>query len=113
MRTCEEAFWVIERLEPELSKVGVHCALAGSVAYRGWSEKDLDLIIYPHTVEIAINETKIPFNFKPAKDVIQKFFEADDADVWDCEDGSQIRDGKQVSCLKTPKGKRVDCFFLQ
>jgi hypothetical protein len=106
MWTREEAFLVIEKLEPKLADVGTHVALAGSVACRGESDKDLDLIIYPHTKSMFVD-----FNFEPAKLVLKEFFNA--LEIKDCSGISQIRDDKKVSWLKTPKGKRVDFFFLQ
>ena len=106
MWTREEAFWVIEKLEPIMAAMGAHCALAGSVAYRGTSAKDLDIIIYPHNHDI--NTTWQTF---PLKMELAKFFKS--GTVNDCTGISQIRDGKEVAWLKTPKNKRVDFFVLK
>lgn len=106
MWTREEAFCVIEKLEPALSAIGAHVALGGSVAYRGTSDKDLDLIIYPHTVV-----ENMKFDWLPVKELLKSFFRAES--YTECQCGSQLRDWKQVSCLTTPKGKRVDFFFLE
>lgn len=38
-------------LEGALSKVGWHVGMTGSVLFNGASNKDLDLIVYPHTTE--------------------------------------------------------------
>ena len=102
----EDAFWVIERLEPELAKIGAHCALGGSVAYRGESEKDLDLIIYPHN-----SKPEEYWEVYQILTLLKEFFKADKFN--DCHGTSQIRDGKRVGWLMTPKGKRVDVFFLR
>jgi hypothetical protein len=106
MWTREEAFWVIEKLEPQLANLGAHCALAGSVAYRGNSDKDLDLILYPDQAVEGV-----PFDWFPIQMHLKTFFNA--SVINDCKGVSQIRDGKKVSWLETPKGKRVDFFFLQ
>lgn len=44
----DEALTLCERLESAivLADAGYHVALAGSVLYRGWSDKDLDVIVY-------------------------------------------------------------------
>jgi len=102
----EEAVWVIERLEPVMANLGAHVALAGSVAYRGTSDKDLDLILYPHQAVEGV-----PFDWFLAKVELEKFFAA--PAIVDCGGTSQLRDAKKVSWLTTPKGKRVDFFFLQ
>lgn len=101
----EEAFWVIERLEPEMAKLGAHCALTGSILYRGTSDKDLDIVLYPHIAH------KDKFDWIPVKQALARFFSATETN--DCGGTSQIRDNKMVSWLTTPKGKRVDFFFLQ
>lgn len=55
-----------QTMEPVLREIGYHCALTGSVLYAGKSEKDLDIIVYPHKrdetknpVDILIHLTKI------------------------------------------------------
>jgi len=105
MWTREQAFWVLERLELIMASMGAHVALNGSVLYRGSSEKDLDVIIYPHN-----KQQEELWETYPLKMAIKKFFQAET--INNCEGISQIRDGKQVAWLKTPEGKRVDLFFL-
>lgn len=46
--TLEDGLAVLRSLEGLLSTVGFHVALAGSVMRCGRSEKDLDVIVYPH-----------------------------------------------------------------
>lgn len=106
MWTREQAFWVIELLEPLLANAGAHCALNGSVLYRGSSTKDLDLIVYPHKSVIGEH-----WDTYPLKQLIRGFFQSNHFN--DCKGASQVRDGKEVSWLTTPKGKRVDIFFLR
>ena len=109
MWTREEAIWVVERLEPLLAEVGAHCALSGSVMYRGTSDKDLDLIIYPHANKpLDVQENS------PVSNVLQKFFKCDKLN--DATAGNGYDKGDDTSRLIlycwTPKGKRVDFFFL-
>jgi hypothetical protein len=105
MWTREDAFWVVERLEPKLAAVGVHCALAGSVMYRGSSAKDLDIIIYPHT------STESVFDFEQARTVLVEFFQS--SRINECKSyNDHKRDAKIVWWIQTPKGKRVEFFFL-
>jgi hypothetical protein len=46
--TLERGIELARKLEPLLAEVGWHVALAGSVLRDGKSDKDLDLIVYPH-----------------------------------------------------------------
>lgn len=45
--TLHDALALLRELDPELRKVGLTCALAGSVLFKGLSAKDLDVIIFP------------------------------------------------------------------
>ncbi len=47
--TLEESLGFVRWLEMQLVPQKAHCALAGSVLHRGWSEKDLDVIVYSHS----------------------------------------------------------------
>lgn len=47
MWTRHEAFHFLGLLREDLAKVGYAVALAGSILYRGTSEKDLDVVIFP------------------------------------------------------------------
>ena len=49
--TLEKAVKVCREIEEKLVPLGYHCALGGSCLYRGTSEKDIDIIIYPHDVK--------------------------------------------------------------
>lgn len=106
MWTLEQAMSVIEPLEPKLGNIGFHCALNGSVLYNGKSEKDLDLIIYPHTKVNGVTP-----DWDSAKSLLKDYFGA--VKITDCGGVSQLRDDKEVSWLKTSTGKRIDFFFLQ
>lgn len=48
MWTLQEARILCEQVESVLGPLGAHVALGGSCLYRGSSEKDADLFIYPH-----------------------------------------------------------------
>lgn len=46
--TLEEGVDLVRSLEPALSAVGYHVALAGGVFLRGSSDHDLDVVVFPH-----------------------------------------------------------------
>jgi hypothetical protein len=43
-----EAVEVLREVESIITPYGFHCGLTGSVLYKGESNKDLDIILYPH-----------------------------------------------------------------
>ena len=103
-----EVLDLLAKLEKFLSGLtdegGYHCALGGSVLHKGHSNKDLDVIVYPHD--------------------FQKRFGLQTEDVWSAITGyfaptacgkvnkSKYRDDKDVRWLTTQDGKRIDFFFL-
>jgi hypothetical protein len=46
----QQAIDICNEIEAKLAPIGYHCGLTGSTLYRGYSEKDIDIIIYPHQV---------------------------------------------------------------
>lgn len=46
--TIPMAVALIQTIEPALAAIGYHSALTGSVLYKGESNKDTDIIIFPH-----------------------------------------------------------------
>lgn len=46
--TMESAVALIRELEPKFFAHNYHTALTGSVLYSGASDKDLDIVLYPH-----------------------------------------------------------------
>jgi hypothetical protein len=106
MWNLEQALKLIKELEDSLSQFGVHCALAGSVLYRGTSENDLDLIIYPHK-----KKKDKSWNTYEVKKILKVFFKV--PEIRDCGGVSQIRDAKEVSWIEIEDGKRIDFFFLK
>lgn len=105
MWTLEQALKEIKNFEPKISAIGFHCALTGSVLYRGDSLKDLDLIIYPHK-----KDNKEITNWQPVMDLAKSHFES--AFIKHCGGASQIRDDKKVSWINDKNERRIDLFFL-
>lgn len=105
MWTQQQAIWMIQSFEPQLASQGYHCALTGSVLYKGKSIKDLDIIIYPHWKK----EGLLP-DLNIIKKWLLEFFGA--SEIKDCASTSQERDDKHVCWLLTKDGQRIDFFFL-
>ncbi len=103
--SIEEAINLIRHIQPALSRVGWCVGLTGSVLGAGRSEKDLDLILYPHSQKSdikALHEALIGMGFVisvPVEEVHKKWRSV----------GSD--DTKNVSIWKF-QGKRVDIFVL-
>lgn len=45
----EQAIELAKQFEPICVKYNCHIAIGGSVVYKGWSDNDLDFILYPHS----------------------------------------------------------------
>lgn len=103
MWTRDIALEVLKSLEDFLAKHGFHCALGGSVMYRGDSEKDLDVIVYPHN-----KDSHMPIEELWTL-ICQSHFSVDKGGR--C--ASSYRDSKIVYWLKTQTRKRIDFFFLK
>lgn len=43
-----EAVKIARHFEAVFVDYGIHVALTGSTLYKGWSEKDMDLVLFPH-----------------------------------------------------------------
>lgn len=61
MWTLQEARILCEQVEAEFNRItlGAHVALGGSCLYRGSSEKDADLFIYPHKTTVPPKEAHV------------------------------------------------------
>lgn len=61
MWTLQEARILCEQVEEEFNRItlGAHVALGGSCLYRGSSEKDVDLFIYPHKSTVPPQEAHV------------------------------------------------------
>lgn len=101
MWTRETAIPFLAALEEFFAQNGYHCALGGSVMYRGDSDKDLDVIVYPHIREdclpVDILWERLVGHLAPS--------EARKA-VGSCRDGKDVR--VMLVC-----DRRIDFFFLK
>lgn len=104
MWDLDSAVKFLRKLEAVIEPSGYHCGLHGGVLYKGTSEKDLDVIIYPHDKG---GET---IDRQAVWVIIKKFCAAEA--TGSCGGLSQLRDAKEVRWLSA-RGKRVDFFFLE
>ncbi len=102
-----ESLAVFESLEPIVAKLGYHCALAGSVLYRGHSDKDLDIILYPHNTEDGLSIDQLWGN------LVGHFVPMECGKCASGYAARSKRDDKQVRWMKFSNGKRIDFFFLK
>lgn len=100
MWTLQEARILCENVEYSLAPMGAHVALGGSCLYRGSSEKDVDLFIYPHKTTAFPSENlvvsslcQIGFKFMSERP------------------REQYGDGKRVLQFEYQE-KRVDVFMM-
>ena len=101
MWTLESALPVLRVLEAVAAKEGFHVALSGSVLYRGYSAKDLDVVVYPHNVNLYRAEDRAR--------LLQSFQTAGFSDPYEV---SPNYVDKDVVVVKND-GKRIDLFFLR
>lgn len=101
MWTLDSALPVLRALEAVASKEGFHVALSGSVLYRGHSAKDLDVVVYPHNVNL--------YRAKDRARLLQSFQAAGFSDPYGV---SPSCNDKDVVVVKNG-GKRIDLFFLR
>jgi len=92
-------------LEEKAAKVGLHVALGGGVLYRGYSCKDLDVIIYPNgPIDPNWQETAIKFIDEHVGKSIR------------CTRDRDVATNKHVRTARIANGdfagKRVDFFLL-
>ena len=103
--TLESAVALIRELEPKLSEIGFHCGLTGGSLFAGSSDKDVDVIVYPH-------QSGKPE--QPPRDVawtlLTEILKPEESNR--CEAISQIRDNKDVRWMKS-QGRRIDFLFLE
>ncbi len=105
----EEGVRFVRSLYQSLEAVGFTIALGGSVLKKGFSKKDIDIIIHPMLV------TGADIDWGPAKSVLQEFglkcvHSVEVVHAKWRRQGSQ--DQKHVE-VWTALGKRVDIFFMQ
>lgn len=97
--TLQDGVDLIRIVEPILIEIGYHCALHGSVLYKGASEKDIDIIIYPHKIDSLKPEAEI-FTVLLAVGITPTFDHPRskcDKVIWPC----------------SAQGRRVDLFFMK
>jgi hypothetical protein len=90
---------VARKVEAVVTKHGGHCALGGSVMYKGASDKDLDIFVYPH-------DTGLPFKRGAIIDGLNKI-----GFTHKYENKSPYIT-KDVEIFEY-QGRRVDVFFLK
>jgi hypothetical protein len=102
--TLEEGIKFARKLELDLAPLGYHCAITGSVLYKGRSEKDLDIMIYPH------DSTKC--NEKTQQEV-EKMLDKIHGIQIELIDRMKYPDEKNVYWSYDTSGKRIDFFFVK
>jgi hypothetical protein len=100
-----DAIELARLVEPKAAECGWHVALGGGVLMRGASDKDVDLILYPH--KTADKSRKDPFDFVTYRLREVAGFEPADPEF---RDHSEYNDTKPVFSV-TFKGRRVDLIF--
>jgi hypothetical protein len=104
--TLIEALDFIRRLEPFVEPAGYHVGLLGSVLLKGDSEKDLDVLLYPH--DMAQQDHARLQQALLAADLCPLLSVANIHDIWRRK-GSN--DTKRVESWLFGR-KRVDLFLL-
>lgn len=107
MWTLIDAIELIRQLNDGVQKCGYVFGLTGSVLFKGESQKDLDLILYPWSLKDH-----------PGEQNVRAFLASQG---WICEhvcvngitpSGGLREDDKHVEIWKTSDGKRIDIFWL-
>lgn len=106
--TFDESLNFARELQGMFKPFGFNVGLTGSILYKGESSNDLDIIVYPQ------NSGKVDID--PLRDVLLAFgmtLLADRAKVANIWARKGSTDAKHVEAWKTPKGQKVDLFFLR
>lgn len=108
--TLEQALVFVRELEEVLSPLGFHCGLTGSILYKGQSDNDLDVTIFPHKT-MQMDASMLPSAFEwlgltRLADRVQV------TRLWQRKDPLGL-DTKHVEAWKTADGRKVDFFFLR
>lgn len=101
MYTTQDAIEIAQKLEPVFAAINLHIAIGGSCVYRGHSEKDIDVFIYPHSRQTSIDRSHI------ASVLLNEGYLARTPD----NEATKIADVYVTKCERT--GRRVDFFFLE
>jgi len=110
--TLDEAIAFVKLLEVELAeKCDAHCGIVGGVLMKGESEKDLDVVIYPHKKPHGVEWSPEWLN-----DFLSQYLGSPLQACTNITSGA-YRDAKRVSWVRIKNGvhagKRIDFFFLQ
>jgi hypothetical protein len=101
--TLEDGIRLCRELEPAFREIGMHIGLTGSLMYRGASEKDIDIVVYPHDTSIlrslkkAATRNLLDLGFVEIK--------PDKGKYYGC--------SGHIFITKAPNGSRVDFFFMR
>lgn len=74
----EDGIRVLRHVEKIVEPLGAHAALTGGVIFRGQSEKDIDIIIYPHQVSAPYNKQLILLELLRHNKSVETALESDD-----------------------------------
>lgn len=106
-----DAIPLIQNLWNVLGQLNLFCALTGSVLYKGQSDKDLDIIIYPK------DKSSTTFDIRDAEKLLE-------ANGWTKQEWQLVNvpslgpddmaydDVPFIQVWLTPDNKRVDLFWL-
>lgn len=97
--TIEHALNIARQLEPTMARYGIHVAIGGSLVYRGTSDKDIDIFLYPHDRNVDMNPNNI------VKRLAEFGYVVRDQD----NDSTFVPD---VFVAYGPTGFKVDFFFM-
>lgn len=97
--TLDQALELVRACEPILANAGYHCGLIGSVLIHGQSDKDIDVVIYPHGAAHLTKSTDLLaiLDSVGVKTVFETDREYVNKEVWIC----------------SWRELRIDFFFLQ
>lgn len=106
--TLEEGQALVAALWEPMKEMGLYVGMTGSTLWRGWSTKDLDIILYPSSTAKPVDPERVRAYLRTlgwrvllTTEQIQK--------IWR-EKGSD--DSKHVESWLTKERRRVDLFFL-
>jgi hypothetical protein len=96
--TTSQAVQICTELEPILAEKGYHAAIGGSLAYRGTSNKDIDILLYPHNNSVETDRYILV-------DLLEKYGYSTSYG-----DGTKVPD---VHRTENKQGWRVEFFFMR
>lgn len=83
--TLAEAQEIINKLSPTAAEHGLFIGLTGSVLFKGRSESDLDLVLYPAQTGKGYSFTNFLDAVAPDRTLATPYHEYDEKIVWCCE----------------------------